>query len=422
MLGLMQQHEMTVDGFLSHAERWHGSTEVVSRSPAGTVERSNYATVARHARQISSALLAAGMRPGDRIATLSSNTVLHLECWYGIVGIGCICHTLDPRMISDQLGYVIDHAEDRLVFVERQYIARLAAVRGCLSSVERIVVVDALPGEVLPHAEHLQGIEGKETFVRLGNADCSWGGFDEQWACGLCYTSGTTGRPRGVLYSHRSNYLHALTSLQPDVLGLSAADVVLPIVPMSHANAWGIVHAAPAVGAKLALPGSQLDCASLFELMEGEAVTLAAGVPAAWLALLEYLRMNGRRPSTLKRILAGESATPTSLIGRFKDEYGIEVAPWCGMTKQGRCPIGLQMEVKDEAGRPLAHDGQTPGRLMARGGTVATGYYRQTELDVLDEDGFFDTGDIATIDAQGHIRIADREPQHPACSADCSAK
>jgi fatty-acyl-CoA synthase len=435
MLGLMQQHEMTVDEFLAHAEAWHGRTEVVSRLPSGNLERSSYAAVAQRARQISSALIGAGMRPGDRVATLASNTVRHLECWYGIVGIGCICHTLNPRMFSDQLAYIIDDAQDRLIFVEKQHLPLLAAIRHSLASVERIIV-DATPGDSAQRADRLAGTETMESLLSSGVAPCCWGGFDEQLACGLCYTSGTTGQPKGVLYSHRSNYLHTLMSLQRDLLGLSVADVVLPIVPMFHANAWGLVYAAPAVGAKLVLPGSRLDSASLFELMESESVTFAAAVPSVWVAMLEYLRAGGRRLNTLKRIMVGGSAAPASLIEGFEKDYGVEVAHAWGMTelsptgsvsvrstqltnlsrerqlamrvKQGRCPVGLHFEIKDDEGRPVPHDGQTFGRLVVRGSTVAAGYYRQADLDILDEDGFFDTGDIATIDEYGYMQITDR--------------
>lgn len=433
MLGLMQQHELTVDEFLSHAERWHGRTEVVSRSPGGTLERADYATVARRARQVSSALVGAGLRAGDRVATLASNTVQHLECWYGIVGIGCICHTLNPRLFSDQLGYIISHAEDRVIFVEKQYLGKLAGLGQSLGSVEYIVVLD---GEGVEGADALQPSESMESFVRRGGEVCSWGGFDEQQACGLCYTSGTTGQPKGVLYSHRSNYLHTLMSLQHDLFRLSAADVVLPVVPMFHANAWGLVYSAPAVGAKLVLPGCRLDSASLFELMDSEAVSFAAAVPTVWLAFLDYLRAQGRPPAALERILVGGSAAPAAMVAGFENEFGIEVAHAWGMTelspagsvndrprnlsrlpqeqqlaqrvKNGRCPMGLHFEIKDDQGRPVPHDGRSAGRLMVRGPTVAAGYYHQPALDVLDEEGFFETGDIATIDERGYLQVTDR--------------
>src|SRR5262249_12494394 len=305
MLGLMQHYEMTVDEFLVYAERWHSRTPVVSRLADSSIEHTDYGTVAGRARRISSALLASGVRQGDRIATLAPNTSRHLECWYGIVGIGAVCHTLNPRWATDQLGYIIHHEQDRVIFVDTQYWPLRQSVREQMTSVERIIVM----GELSDGYGLLAGrTEEFNSFLRRDGRECTWGGFDEQLACGLCYTSGTTGSPKGVLYSHRSNYLHTLIALQPDLLGLSAADVGMPVVPMFHANAWGLVYAAPAVGAKLVLPGAKLDPASLFELLEGESVTFAGAVPTVWLSFLDYLRQHRLRPSTLRRVLVGGGA------------------------------------------------------------------------------------------------------------------
>jgi acyl-CoA synthetase (AMP-forming)/AMP-acid ligase II len=430
MLGLMQHHELTVDEFLIHAERWHGATEVVTRLADGAIKRSHYSDVASRARRTSAALAAVGVQQGDRIATLASNTAAHLECWYGIVGIGAVCHALNPRMFSEQLRYIIDHAQDRLIFVEKQYLPLLREIWDQLPSVERVVLLDDLPVDC---SSRLQGLQ---TFLSHAEGSCTWGGFDEQLACSLCYTSGTTGPPKGVLYSHRSNYLHTLMSLQPDLFGLSVSDVVMPVVPMFHANGWGFVYAAPAVGAKLVLPGSRLDAASLFELIEGEGVTVCAAVPTVWSPFLDHLRANRLRPTRLKHIILGGSAVPATLISGFEQEYGIEVGHFWGMTelspigsvsrgcaqlaalapqqqmalrlKQGRCPIGVDFEIKDDGGRPVPHDGRTCGKLVVRGPTVAAGHYRSGEHNLLDEDGYFDTGEIATIDASGYMQITDR--------------
>ena len=434
MLGLMQHDELTVDEFLAYAERWHGRTQVVSHYIDGAIERIDYATVAAHARRVSAALLAWGMRQGDRVATLAANTARHLECWYGITGIGGVCHAINSRISEDQLGYIIDHAQDRLIFVEAQFLPLLQAVENQLGSVERIIVL----GSCLEMpAALLERIEPLADFVGRGGGSSSWGGFDEQSACGLCYTSGTTGSPKGVLYSHRSNYLHTLLALQPDLLGLSAADVIMPVVPLFHANAWGLVYAGPAVGAKLVLPGSRLDAESLFELMESEGVTFAAAVPTVWLAFLDHLRASHRRPRALQRVVVGGAAVPASLVSVFEEEYGIEVAHLWGMTelspigsanrrarlpvgmsreqqiawrlKQGRCPVGVDLEVKDDAGRPVAHDGQTRGHLVVHGRTVVSAYFRRDEANIVDEQGYFDTGEVATIDEHGCLQLIDRD-------------
>ncbi|HKZ73826.1 MAG TPA: long-chain-fatty-acid--CoA ligase [Steroidobacteraceae bacterium] len=423
--GLMQDWPLTTDRFLEHAKRWHGSREVVSRSVEGPIVRSTYGEIHQRAKRLSSALLALGVKQGDRVATLAWNTGRHIEAWYATMGIGAVCHTLNPRLSVDQLHYIVDHAEDRIVFVDLNLAPLLATVLQRCRAVEHVVVMTArahMPG-ALPRNTLCY-----EELLAAHGPDAQWGGFGESTACGLCYTSGTTGNPKGVLYSHRSNFLHTLVTLQADVMGLSAADVVLPIVPMFHANAWGLAFSAPAVGAKLVMPGDKLDGPSVHELLEAEKVTFSAGVPTVWQRLLEHLDATKGRLTSLRRAIVGGSACPETMIRVFQDRYGVRLVHAWGMTetsplgtivapvpgapagfevKQGRAPCGVDLKIIDEQGERLAHDGKTMGRLKIRGAIVARAYFKG-DGEVLDAEGFFDTGDMATIDAAGFIQITDR--------------
>ncbi|HWM16460.1 MAG TPA: long-chain-fatty-acid--CoA ligase [Microbacterium sp.] len=430
--GLMQDWPLTVDRIIDHAARWDGRREVVARSSDGRLVRTDYASVRARARRLSGALAGLGIGPGERIATLAWNTHRHFEAWFAIMGMGAICHTLNPRLFPEQLRYIVQHADDRVVFVDSGFQPLLASLLPSLPGVRHVIVLGE-PGEwdrdLLP-----QAMDG-ETLLTAECPEVAWGDFDEQLACGLCYTSGTTGHPKGVLYSHRSTVIHTLMTLQPDVLGLSVADVVMPIVPMYHANAWGIPLSAPAAGCKLVLPGARLDGASLHELCEGEGVTFAAGVPTVWQALLQYLEESRKRLTTLKRVLVGGSACPESIIRRLRD-HGVESKQGWGMTetspigshskllpeiaamtfdeqmpwrlKQGRPPFGIDLKIADDAGHRLAHDGKTLGRLFVKGPTVASAYLGGNPGDILDAEGYFDTGDIAGIDEEGYMHIADR--------------
>jgi fatty-acyl-CoA synthase len=417
MFGLMQDWPLTVDRFLEHAGRAHGDRQVVSRRQDGRIERRSYAAILASAKRISNALIAHGIGRGDRIATLGFNGGAHLEAWYAIAGIGAVCHTLNPRMSLDQLIFIVQHAGDRILFADAGLGALAAELERRSPALGRVVLFDDLP-----------------QFTAGRSSECRWGDFDERSAAGLCYTSGTTGDPKGVLYSHRSNFLHTLMILQSDVIGFSVHDSVLPVVPMYHANAWGLTFAAPAVGARLVMPGPRLDGASVYELIEGEGVTLSAGVPTVWLALLEYVRAAGLRFSTLRRLLVGGAACPERLIRDFRD-LGVDVIHAWGMTemspvgsvgtltpeiakrafeaqmpwriKQGRAPFGIEFKLVDAAGTALPHDGVAVGALCVRGPAVVAAYFRDSR-EILDADGFFDTGDIASIDGDGYMRITDR--------------
>ncbi|MBW3559704.1 MAG: long-chain-fatty-acid--CoA ligase [Proteobacteria bacterium] len=438
MLGLMQDWPLTVDKIADHAARWHAGREVVTRRVEdGRVERTTYGAIHTRAKQLSHALREAGIGAGDRVATLGWNTSRHMEAWYGIMGVGAVCHTLNPRLHPEQLAYIINHAEDRLVLVDLTFVPLLAAViEHCPTVTGVVVMTDA--GH-MPPAEKLGKLPRAisfEDWISGRPADTPWGGFDENTACGLCYTSGTTGNPKGVLYSHRSNFIHTLLTMQADVMGASIRDTILAVVPMFHANAWGIAFSGPASGAKLVMPGARLDGASIHELLETEGVTFSAAVPTVWQGLLQHLRATHGRITTLKRVVIGGSACPESLIRTFNDDYGVEVLHAWGMTetsplgtvgsptpevealpfdqqvpwrlKQGRAPVGVELTLKDEGGRELPHDGVTPGRLMVKGAIVAAAYFRGEGGDILDGDGWFDTGDMATIDPQGFMQITDR--------------
>ena len=433
MQGLMQDWPLTVDRIIDHAKNWHGHREVVTRSVEGPVVRTTYADIHSQAKRVSNALKAWGIKPGDRVATLAWNTGRHMEAWYGIMGIGAVCHTLNPRLFPEQLVYIINHAEDRIIFVDLTFVPLLEAILGHCPSVERVVVMTdewSMPATKLPRAECYEQVLAEQS------DECVWGDFDEQTACGLCYTSGTTGNPKGVVYSHRSNFIHTLLGMQSTVLGPSPKETILPVVPMFHANAWGIAFAAPAAGAKLVMPGAKMDGQSIYELIESEGVTFSAAVPTVWQGLLAYLRENNLKIPTVKKVLIGGSAVPEALIRAFHDEFGIEVLQGWGMTetspigtlsnltpelaalpydegmkwrvKQGMPPLGVELKLKNYAGQEMPHDGKTYGRLMIKGPTIAGGYFKGEGGDILDHEGFFDTGDVATIDEHGFMQITDR--------------
>jgi fatty-acyl-CoA synthase len=433
MLGLMQDWPLTVDKILTHAATWHSHREVVTRSVEGPIVRTTWGEIHGRAKRFSNALLDLGVKPGDRVATLAWNSGRHIEAWYGIMGIGAVCHTLNPRLFTDQLCYIINHAQDRVIITDLTFLPMLAENRHRMASVERIIV---LADEDHVAKTGIAGLLASESLIAGQNADCVWGGFDENTACGLCYTSGTTGNPKGVLYSHRSNFLHTLSTLQHDVMGLSVTDTVLAVVPMFHANAWGLTFSCPAVGSRLVMPGPKMDGASILELLETEKVTFSAAVPTVWQMLLAHLKSTGERLTTLKRVVIGGSAVPEAIVRDFHDDYGVDVVQAWGMTetsplgtlstptpevaalpfddqvafkiKQGRPPLGVELALTDDAGAPTPRDGHAFGRLKIKGPFVAGQYFKGEGGAILDEAGFFDTGDVATIDPSGYMQITDR--------------
>jgi acyl-CoA synthetase (AMP-forming)/AMP-acid ligase II len=430
MKGLMQDWPLTTNRLLEHAGQQHGAREIVTRLESGAIVRTSYARVLSESRTLSAALRTLGVQQGDRIATLAMNSAAHLTAWYAITGMGAICHTLNPRMSAEQLGYIVAHAGDRLLLADGSFAELLARLLPACPGIEHLVWLSP-PGEAVPTSIPTRSLEA---LMGLGGMPCTWGDFPEDTAAGLCYTSGTTGDPKGVLYSHRSNVLHALMILPPDVFGLSESECILPVVPMYHANAWGIVYAGPAVGAKLVFPGHRLDADSLLELMEQEGVTLALAVPTVWLTVLQRMRSAQQRPVHLRRVIVGGAACPERLIREFA-ELGIETLHAWGMTetspvgtvasltsplaalsfeaqlpwriKQGRAILGVEARIVSDQGQVLPQDGETRGHLRVRGPAIVDRYFGDTRTR-LDESGYFDTGDIATIDPQAYMHIADR--------------
>ena len=432
LFGLMQDVPLTVDRILDHAAAWHGGREIVSRDMNGATSRTDYAGLHRTAKQVSAALRAAGIAAGDRVATMGWNGARHLAAWYGTTNIGAVLHTLNPRLFPEQIAYIARHAGDRILFADPACAALIAPLLKEAPTIESVIFLcgdDEMPEVPFPAITF-------DRWIADQPVDTPWGGFDERSACGLCYTSGTTGNPKGVLYSHRSNYLHTLMTLQRDALALSQRDTILLVVPMYHANAWGVVYSAPAAGAKLVLPGQRMDGQSIFEQIEQEGVTFSAAVPTVWQGLLQHLRNTGQRITTLERVVIGGSAPPESLIRAFQDEYDVEVIQGWGMTEtsplatlssataevltqpydeqvrrkgmQGRLVCGLELKLTDDAGNRLPHDGRTAGHLKIKGPTITSGYFGGEGGDVLDEEGFFDTGDVSTIDPAGYMQITDR--------------
>ncbi|MGJ4929309.1 fatty-acid--CoA ligase [Bradyrhizobium sp. HKCCYLS2038] len=431
MLGLMQDWPLLCHRIIEHAATIHGSQEVVTRSVEGPIVRTTYRQIHDRALKVSQKLTRDGIKLGDRIATIAWNTGRHLEVWYGIMGIGAICHTVNPRLFPEQIGWIINHAQDRIVITDLTFVPILEKLADKLPSVERYVVLtDAAH---MPQT-NLKNAVAYEAWIGEADGDFKWGTFDENTAAAMCYTSGTTGDPKGVLYSHRSNVLHALMANSRDSLGTSAGDTMLPVVPLFHANSWGIAFSAPSMGTKLVMPGPKLDGASVYELLDTEKVTYTAGVPTVWLMLLQHMQAHKLTLPHLKMVVCGGSAMPRSMIQAFLD-MGIGVRHAWGMTEmspigtlatlkppfldatgdakldvlqtQGFPPFGVEMKITDDSGTELPWDGKTFGRLKVSGPAVSKAYYK-VDSNILDEEGFFDTGDVATVDEHGFMRITDR--------------
>lgn len=433
MKGLMQNWPLLVPKILDHAALHHGQREMVARLIEGPIHRTTYSQIHSRVRKLARALSRLGVKPGDRVATLGVNTHRHIEAWYAIIGAGGICHTVNPRLFAEQIAYIITHAEDCALFVDLSFVPLIEALKDHIASVKTIIIMTDrahMPQTTLPQALCY------EELIAAERDDFDWVPREEDDAAGLCYTSGTTGKPKGVLYSHRSTLLHTMMTANADVMGFRSTDCILPIVPLYHANAWGIVYSAPMQGAKLVLPGPKLDPVSIYELLDQERVTCTAAVPTVWLGLLAYLKDKNMPLRWLKRMVIGGAAAPPAMIERLEGGFGIEVIHAWGMTelspmgtwgslksgmedlspaeklaiksKQGRGVFGVELRLENDAGEPLAWDGKTAGHLKVRGPAVAAQYFKGDGGDILDRDGWFDTGDIAMIDAQGVMQITDR--------------
>jgi len=432
MNGLMQEWPLTVDKVIEHAFQNHGQREIVTRTVEGPIVRSTYADLYYRSRKVSNALLADGVQKGDRIATLAWNTTRHIETWYGTMCIGAVLHTLNPRLFPEQIAWIINHAEDTHVFYDITFQPIIEAIKDKVPTVKHwIVLTDAAH-----KPQTTMNVRTYEEYIAGQSTDVVWGDFDENTACGLCYTSGTTGDPKGVLYSHRSNVLHTLIGMQQDAIGIGAKDTVLPVVPMFHANAWGIAFSAPAVGSKLVLPGAKMDGESIYQLLNDEKVTFTAAVPTVWLMLLQHLEAANLKLPVLKRVVIGGSAVPERILRAFEENYDVEVVHAWGMTemsplgslgsmtenvmaqdretivryklKQGRVPFGVEMKTVNDEGKLLPRDGKTAGRLVVRGPAVSKAYFKNAGGNILDDQGFFDTGDVANLDEHGYMQITDR--------------
>lgn len=438
MLGQMMNQPLLISNLLVHAERHHGDREIVSRRVEGDIHRYTYRDLALRSRQMANALAALGIAASERVATLGWNGYRHMELYYATSGSGLVLHTLNPRLHPDQLVWIADDAGDQVLFFDLTFLPLVAATAARFSTIKHFVVM--ADRAHMPADSGIANLLCYEDLIDAASEQYDWPQFDENTASSLCYTSGTTGNPKGVLYSHRSTVLHSFGSVMPDAMGLSARDVVLPVVPMFHVNAWGLPYAACMVGAKVVFPGPGLDGKSLYDLFESEGVTLSAGVPTVWQGLLAHTEANGLTFSTMRRTVIGGSACPPAMLRAFEETHNVHVLHAWGMTemsplgtvctfkrdqaaspiedriaiqtKQGRAIFGVDMKIVDADGKELAWDGKTSGELLVRGPWVLDSYFNRADEDLLRSDaagiGWFATGDVATIDADGFMHITDR--------------
>ncbi|HCE38417.1 MAG: long-chain fatty acid--CoA ligase [Alcanivorax sp.] len=432
MLGQMMNQPLLISSQIRHAARYHADGEIVSVETGGGLHRTNWGEVEQRARRLGSALLGLGLERSDRVATLAWNNHRHLEIYFGVSGAGLVCHTINPRLFPEQLVYIFNHAEDKVLFIDKTFLPLIEALRDKLPKLEHVYLLGEKDDEA---AAKVPGLKFYEDLIDQGDDGFEWPEFDENTASSLCYTSGTTGNPKGALYSHRSTVLHSMAVALPDSLALTARDCLLPVVPMFHVNAWGIPYAAAMVGAKVVLPGPGLDGDSLKNLINSEEVTCAAGVPTLWQGLIGALKKAGEKVPSLTRTVIGGSACPPSMIATFRDDYGVDTLHAWGMTemspvgsvstllhkhmalsaeeqaairaKQGRPPFGVDLMVGDEEGNERPMDGETQGDLYAKGHWVISGYFN-VDTPAPHKQGWFPTGDIATLDPNGILTIKDR--------------
>ena len=432
MLGQMMSQPLLISTMIAHAERYHSSAEIYSVNTGGGVEETTWGQVGRNSRRLASALTKLGLEPQARCGTIAWNNRRHLEIYFGVSGGGFVCHTINPRLFPEQLVYILNHAEDKVLFIDKTFVPLIAAIRDKLEHLEHLVLMEAEVGDA---ADTLPGIIAYDDLIASGGEDYEWPEFDEFTASSLCYTSGTTGNPKGVLYSHRSTVLHSFGVNMTDSVGISAADVVLPVVPMFHVNAWGSPYACAMSGARMVMPGPGLDGPSLVKLIDTYKVTIALGVPTIWLGLLGEAKKIGSKLESLKRTVVGGSACPPSMITAFREEYDVDTVHAWGMTEmsplgsvnkplakhrdlpiseqhrlrenQGRPVFGVELEILDDDGNPLPHDGKAQGDLVTRGHWILDSYFKKTRDETL-TNGWFDTGDVATMDPDGYVTIKDR--------------
>ncbi len=433
MLGLMQDRPLLISSLIEFAALNHSEGEIVSRTVEGPVHRYTYKDCATRSRQLAKSLEKLGVEQSDRIATLAWNGYRHVEIYYGVSGMGAVCHTINPRLFPEQIVYIVNHAEDKYIFTDLTFVPLIESIIDQIPQVKGFVIMTDeanMPQTTLPN------VICYENLLATSDDNYKWPVFDERTASSLCYTSGTTGNPKGVLFSNRSTVLHSYAVNTPDALGLSNMETILPVVPMFHVNAWGIPYAAAMCGAKMVLPGARMDGEALFELMESEQVTLSAGVPTIWMMLLGYMKENNKKLTTMKRTVIGGAAAPKAMIETFEKDYNVNVVHAWGMTemspigtacnlkkkhtglsldekidlslKQGRAIYGVDMKIVDGTGKELPWDGKAFGNLLVRGPWITSGYFKGEGGDAVDDDDWFDTGDVATIDADGYMQITDR--------------